>query len=187
MISELLEKNLKGFNYGNYIIKKIHLSLILMVLAGFLYLITEFYFVAFLEIILSILFFHALIIEAKKKFSKDFKRFLFIYGLFYLVIQIMWLNNFFVPMENRLDVGFLLIFILIVIAVVFSLLLKKNTVQAKVLSSNGKITVVETEFDLNSFTKGGKHVIETERKFKENTEIKVKIKKGIFGKSIEII
>ena len=99
----------------------------------------------------------------------------------------MWLNNFFVPEENRMDMGFLLIFILIVIALIFSIWLKKKTVKAIVLSSNGKITVVQTEFDLRSFTNGGKHIIETDKKFRENEEIEIKIKKSIFGKQIEII
>ena len=187
MISEFLEKNAKGFNYGNFIIQKIHLSLILMVLAGFLYLITDFIVIAVIQAVIALVFFYSLLIEIRKKFSQEFKYFVFIYGLFFLVVQTMWLNNFFIPEENRMDVGFLLIFVLIVIAVVFSIFLKKNFVKAIVLSSNGKITVIETEFDLRSFTKGGKHIIETEKKFKENQEIKVKIKKGIFGKKIEII
>ncbi len=187
MISEFLKKNLNEFNYGNFIVKKIHASLILMVLAGFLFYATEFKTILFLEIIFSLIFFHTLLIEAKKKFQKDFKYFLTLYGLFYLVVQAMWLNNFIVPKENRMDAGFFLIFILIAIAVGFSLLLKKKTVKAKVLSSNGKITVIETEFDLKSFTKGGKHIIKTKEKFNEGQEIKIKINKNFFGKKIQVI
>jgi len=186
MISELLKKNFKGFDYGNYIASKIQFSLILMVLTGFLSFIAEFKVIAVIELILSLVFFHSML-EAKKKFSNDFKYFLLVFGLVYIVVQLIWLNNVLIPIENRLDTGFALIFILIVIAVVFTVLIKKNSVKGKVISSNGKITVIETEFDLRSFNKAGKHLIETEKKFKENETVRIKIQKGLFGKKTEII
>jgi len=187
MISEFLEKNLKGFNYGNFIALKIQTSLILMAVISFAYFLIKLNTTIILQLILSVVFFHAILIETRKRFEKDFKYFLMVFVPIYLVIQIIWINNIIVPAQNRMDVGFLLIFILIVIAVVFSFLIKKNTVEAKVLSSNGKITVVETEFDLRSFNKGKKHIIETNKKIAEGKKIEIRIKKGIFGKSIEII
>lgn len=187
MISDFLEKNSKGFNYGNFIVKKIHAFLILMVLVGFAYFLVGLYVVVFFEAVFSIGLIYSLLIEARKKFPKDFKYFLLVYGLIYLVIQLMWINNLFLSEETRMDFGFLLIFVLIAITVFFSVLLKKNSVQATVLSSNGKITVVETEFDLRSFTKGGKHIIETGKKLQEESKIQIKIQKGIFGKRIEIL
>jgi uncharacterized membrane protein len=187
MIAEFFKKNLKGFNYGNFIVTKIQVSLVLMVLVAFIYFLIDFHAIVFLELIFSLVFFHALLIEARKKFPKDFKYFLLVFGLMYIVIQMIWINNTFIPIENRMDVGFLLIFFLIVVAVIFSVLLKKNEVEGKVICSNGKVTVIETEFDLRSFTKGGKYIIETQKQFKEGKKIKVKIKKSVFGKQIEII
>ncbi|MFH1663510.1 MAG: hypothetical protein ABH986_01725 [archaeon] len=186
MIAEFLQKNFNAFNYGNYIAAKIQLSIVLMVLTAFISFIAGFEAIAVIEGILSLVLFHSML-EAKKKFEKDFTLFLLVFGSVYIVVQLIWLNNFLIPAENRMDVGFLLIFILIVIAVAFSVLGKKNSVHGRVLSSNGKITVVETEFDLRSFTKGGKHLVETEKKFRENEAVKVRIKKSFLGKKIEII
>jgi hypothetical protein len=187
MISEFLEKNLQGFNLGNYIVMKIQITLILMLLVSFAFFLVETIVIVLVQVILSAIFFHAIIIEVKKKFSKDFKYFLLIFGVMYLVIQTVWISNLVLAPENNIDLGFALIFILIVMAVIFSVLLKRNEVEAKIISSNGKVTVIETEFDLMSFNKGGKHIIETEKKFKENSKVKIRIRKSIFGKKIEII
>ncbi len=186
MLKEFLKQNIKGFNYKNFIAMKIQLSLILMTLTGFTFFLTGFYFTASLEIIFSLVFFHSLT-EAKKEFTQDFKLFVLLFGSFYLIIQLIWLNQVIIPAENRIDFGFVLIFILVIITVIYTVLIKKNTIKGKVISSNGKVTVIETEFDLRSFTKGGKHIIETPQKFNEGTEIKIKIQKSIIGKHIEII
>ncbi len=185
MIKEFLEKNLKTFNYKNFIVTKIQVNLILMLLAGFAYYFAELNIIIFVQLILSIVFFHSLI-EVKKQFQ-EFNYFLLLFGSMYLVIQLMWINNLILPTENKMDLGFILIFILVVIAIVFSVLIKKNNTTGKVLSSNGTVTVIETEFDIKSLTKGEKHIIETTQKFKEGTKLKIRIKKSLFGKTVEII
>ncbi|MBU1120752.1 hypothetical protein KJ660_02640, partial [Candidatus Micrarchaeota archaeon] len=53
--------------------------------------------------------------------------------------------------------------------------------RGKILSSNGKITVIETGFDIKSFSKGGKQVFETKKKYREGEEAEIELKKGFFG------
>ncbi|MBU2099723.1 hypothetical protein KKG83_00705 [Candidatus Micrarchaeota archaeon] len=187
MISEFLKENFSGFNYGNFIVTKIQLTLILMLLTGFAFYFAEIPVIAAVQVILSAVFFHALLIEAKKKFSSDFKYFVLVFGSMYAVIQMVWIMDLILPPENRIDAGFGLIFVLVVVAVIFSVLLKKKETEAVILSSNGKVTVIETEFDLRSFNKGGKYIVETEKKFSEGKKVNVKIHKSFFGKKIELI
>ena len=187
MISEFLKENFPGFNFGNYVVAKIQIALILMLLTGFAFFLAEIYVIVLIQLILSVVFFHALLIEVKKKFSQDFRYFLLVFGTMYAVIQLVWISDLFLPAENRIDTGFALIFVLVVVVIIFSVLLKKKEVNATVLSSNGKITVIETEFDLRSFNKGGKYIVETEKKFGEGEKVKVKIRKSFFWKKIELI
>lgn len=181
MIEGFLEKRVQGFNSGNFLVLKLQITIILMLASVFSNFFLSFNYFLGIIALLSIYFLFVLLYEVRKKFRRDFKYFLIIFGGFFIFAQGGWIIQLFLLGAEKLNFSFLLLFFLIVFFVVVKLFLGKGFTKGKVLSSNGKITVVETVFDIKSFSNGGKHVFETKKKYREGEEVEIQFKKGFFG------
>jgi hypothetical protein len=134
------------------------------------------------------MYFFVLFFLVRKELKEQFYRFTLFFGVLWGFVQLAWFLEKNIKGTEKLNYLFGLLFFLVVFFIVFRLIAAKSHSTGTVLSSDGKITVVETEFDLMSFTKGGKHVIETPKKYAVGSKVKIKLSQsGLWKKKPEII
>jgi uncharacterized membrane protein len=176
LMKKLLEKE-------SIVILLLQVLLVLMLLIPFFQFFIGIIAVSIVEMLL-IAFFSFLLFECKKLFEKNFHKILVFFSVIAVIIQASWMVNAFFPEKNlKPEINFFLLILLIAFFVLFKLFNVKNFVVGRVLSSDGKITIVETSFDFFSSTKKGKHVIETTKIFKKGEKVKLKVVKSFFGKT----
>ncbi|MEW6294758.1 MAG: DUF2101 family protein [Candidatus Diapherotrites archaeon] len=177
----------KSFGKTNFAVLQLQVAVVLMLLALFFQDIVGVEFVAGVELILSVYFFFVLFM-ARKDFLGEWKLLALFFCVIYAIIQAYWISRYFVRgAEERINIAFFLLLALFAFVIFFRVLLGRGFVFGKVLSSDGRITVVETFFDVRTFSKGGRHVIETEKNFREGKKVKLKVKNAFFGMKIDSI
>src|SRR3989338_3333232 len=158
MIFEFLEKNVKDFDRKTFAVLLMQFLLIAMAallffrsyIDGMIFISVE---VAFLLVYAELLF-----IELGKVQKDGFWKYVLFFAGVAILLQLVCVAEFLNIGESSVQ---RLVFVLgafIVFAVAFRLFFGRNYTQGKVLTADGKIAVVETEFDLLSFTSTGKYI-----------------------------
>jgi len=181
------EDSEKNFGKTNFVVLQLQVAVILMLLALFFQYLVGIEWVAVAELVLSVYFFFVLL-WSRKDFLGEWNLLALFFCVIFAVIQFYWISSFFLrTAEERINVAFFLLLGLFAFIVFFRVFLGRGFVFGKVLSSDGRITVVETLFDVRNFSKGGRHVIDTKKKFRQGEKVKLKIKNAFFGTKIDSI
>ncbi|MFH1256140.1 MAG: DUF2101 family protein [Candidatus Diapherotrites archaeon] len=176
MLKAFLEKKFKDFDERSYVLIKLQVLIVAMLLALFLRGASFYAFIA-LEGILAAYYLFEIFVELRKLEKEDFGKYaLFFIGLF-LFIQGAWLPFVFVGgFRQVFALGISEIIGLLLFTVLFRLLLGRNYTYGKVVSSDGKIAVVETNYDLLAFTQKGRFVVDSAGKIEPGKKVKVAVK-----------
>lgn len=182
MFREFLERNVKDFNYRAFLIIKLQLLLFAMLIFIFAKPLMEFTLFVFGEVILAALYLYAIIIEFKSVEKAEYPKYLLFFSAILLFIQLSWIVPAFIGaniLTNYYFISFLLVALLL-FSFLFKIFFGRNYTLGRVLLSNEKSAVVETEFDLLSFTNGGKFIVENNKKRREGEQVKVAVKNLFF-------
>ncbi|MBI2598003.1 MAG: DUF2101 family protein [Candidatus Diapherotrites archaeon] len=135
----------------------------------------------FLEAILSLIFLKILFADLRKEITQEYKFVVYFFAPLFALIHLSWLAQKF--FGGTWGPHFFLAFILLVLAylVFFKAVFGRNYTMGKVLLSNEKMAVVETDFDIRAFVTAGKHIVETKKKLSEGTNAKISVKMGFLG------
>ncbi len=184
MLKEFLEKNVKDFNYRSFLIIELQLLILLMLLVLFLRNIVDFYFFAATELILSGTYLYIILFQLKEEIKEEFNKYLIFFLAIWVFVQSVWLMSAFFIKDFFFQYIFFIaaLIALILFVLLFNLFLGRNYTEGKVLLSNDKIAIVETQFDLLSFTNAGKYLVETDRKRNKGATVKVKIRNLLFSR-----
>lgn len=144
----------------------------------------EGFFAAFaaLQAALVIVYLLALFVFVRKHYAKEFWK----YALFFVVLAVFvnsaWIVRFFGAKKATEYTNYFLLIVaaMLVFVLLFRLLLGKRHATGKVLFSEGGTAVVQTDFDLLSFTNAGKYVVKTKKKLKKGQTVKLKTGVGLF-------
>ncbi|MFH1752123.1 MAG: DUF2101 family protein [archaeon] len=110
-----------------------------------------------------------------------------IYFAFFFVLMVLtdlaWAGNFLLQSLSIFNYYYLIAVTagLLVFIGFLRFAVKKNYCKGKVVLSDDKTAVIETDYDLTSFVKAGKFVVKTNKKLKVGATVKLKIKQGIFS------
>ena len=174
LLRKFLEQNFEGFSYRSFIIIQLQALLVLMVLLLFVRFSEFGWIVPAGEVLLSALYLFVMFAEAGKEFAKEFTQ----YAVFFLgmlvFVQAAWIMQGFFGENEGMQYFVILLALLLAFVVCFRAVFGRKYVPAKVLLSDGEIAVVETRYDLLSFTNAGRHIVHTERKYAKGAEVKLK-------------
>ncbi len=184
MFSKILEK-FPGYNYGNLLVLELQILIFLMLLGVILKFFVDFFLFFIFNGIIVLLFLFLLFFKIGKEFKEDFVFFAIFFGFIALLIQAIWvLHHIIEESTARIDSFFYILLIIMAFFVFYKALVGRKAIIGKVISSDGKITVVETKFDIKTFNKGGRYVIESSKKFKVGEKVKIKISSSFFGTKV---
>jgi uncharacterized membrane protein len=183
MLKEFLEKNTKNFNYSNYVFAKIQVLIFLMLLALFL---KEVFFeaMAVIEALLITGYAYAVWEMLKHVKKEDFKAYAVFFSGILFFVQGIWVIPIFIANGFIAQYYFLftLLILLLVFVLAFSIFFGRKYTIGKVVSSTGKKAVVQTDFDLRSFTLGGEFIVEETEKHRGGEKVKIERQKGFSGR-----
>lgn len=135
-----------------------------------------------IEIVLSIVFLKILLIDLKKETKSEHKYSVYFFMPLFVLIQFSWLLQPIFLEQNNLLYFFGFIITIFLYVIFFRVAFGRPYTHAKVLLSDNKMAVVETDFDIRSFSVAGKHIIKTDKKIAAGKTIKVQLKTSFFGK-----
>ncbi|MFH1224471.1 MAG: DUF2101 family protein [Candidatus Diapherotrites archaeon] len=175
MLREFLQENFEGFSWRSFIIIQLQALLVLMVLLLFARFSEFGWLVPAGEVLLSALYLYIVFAQVRDEFAKEFTQ----YAIFFLgmlvFVQAAWIMQ---GIFGEGEAGYyqfaLLLALLLVFVVCFRMVFGRKYVPAKVLLSDGELAVVETRYDLLSFTNAGRHIVHAERKYAKGAEVKLK-------------
>ena len=179
----MLEKifpQITELNSRSLSVLKLQIILILLLLNGFVY--SFFSVPAFYAQIVFNLLYLKVFFKALNDFRKDRNVFIAFFLFLLLAAQSVFLMNFF-KIQLLFASTYLIPFLvfLLILIFFFKMFYSKKFIEARVLLSDEKLAVIETELDLNSLTVSGKFIVKSNKKFKKGRKVKVAVKKGFFS------
>lgn len=113
--------------------------------------------------------------KSREVFGRDFAKYFLFFAVIFVFIEAFWYSQFFFSgsVFERYYSFILLLLAFFAFVFLFRLLLGRNYSNAKVLLSGNGIAVLETDFDLLSFSLKGRHVINCGKKLKPNSLVKI--------------
>lgn len=183
MFREFFEKNSVDFNYGNFLVVKLQVLLVLMLLVIFLQFVLGSVWIGVIEGPLVLGYLYVLFREIRGEFAGEFKSYLVFFGIVLVFVQASWiLLIVFSDLLERVNFFFYLLGGLMIFLFLFRLVFRKEEVSGKVLLSGEGLAVVELKYDLISMVKGGKFVVGSKKKYKKGEKVKVELRKGFWKK-----
>jgi uncharacterized membrane protein len=180
MIFQFLEKNVEGFSRKTFAV--LLMQLLLIAMAAMLFFRGYIDFVIFIAIELCLLLVYAelLFIELRKTLAEGFWKYVLFFAGIAAIIQIAWVVDFMALDGGTLQRFVYVLVVFVVFVVGFRFVFGRNYTTGKVLIADGDMAVVETEFDLLSFTSAGKYIVEN-TSAKRGQKVKVEIKGILFS------
>lgn len=162
----------------NFLILQLQLLIVLILLSGFLLSFIDFSVFLAIELIIGAYFLFLLFFQTKKEFQKQFNYFLLFFGVLFVLVELSWIVQKIIPAENenQLNALFGLLFAIIAFSILFRTIFAKKSIKARIVMSEKNSAVIETDFDIFSFTKAGKYIIETNKPYPTGKEVKVQLK-----------
>lgn len=185
LLREFLERNTEGFNYRGYLVAKLQFLIVAMLLASFLRIFVPWAYAVVAEIALSACYFFVLLKEVRADVGKEFAAYAIFFGALWLFIGLSWAAQFFALTIANAQYFLLLLIALVLFVVLFRVFFGRNYTKGRVLLAGNGIAVVETGFDLLSFSNAGRHIVETVRSYAKGDGIR--LKKGFFSKKYRAI
>jgi len=188
LIEKFLEKNVSNFSHRTYLVYKMQLLLLLIIAGVFLKFLIPYELFLIAELILIVVLLYELATEGREEFREDFSAYLYFFVGLIIIAQLSWLGPVFaIDLSGMSFFFFALIILLFIFMAVFWIVFRRNYGFGKVVMSDGENCLVETEFDLRSWTVAKKHEIKSGVKFSKGERVKLRLKRGLFGpKPIEI-
>ena len=181
MITAFLEKHVKKFNRKTFAVMLLQMLLIAM--AGILF--SKSYLpnsaFVFLEFVVVFAYAKILFSDLRTAQKKEFWKYALFFGGTALIIQSAWLIDILdIGMSPFSRFGIVLGAFLLFIAGFRVIYGRKYTAGVVVLSDES-IAVVETEFDLLSFTNAGRHIVEAGKQSREGQKVRVAVDGFLFA------
>ena len=173
MITAFLEKHVKKFNRKTFAVMLLQMLLIAM--AGILF--SKSYLpnsaFVFLEFVVVFAYAKILFSDLRTAQKKEFWKYALFFGGTALIIQATWLLEIVeIGISPFQKFGVVLAAFLIFV-VGFRVIYGRKYTEGIVVLSDADVAVVETEFDLLSFTNAGRHVVESGKPYKKGQKVRV--------------
>jgi len=173
MITSFLEKNVKNFNRKTFAV--ILLQLLLIAMAGILFSKSYIPLTIFVlaEILVAAAYAKILFSDLRKIQEKEFWKYALFFGGTAAIIQAAWLFDVVEIGISPFQEFAVVLAAFLVFVVGFRIIYGRKYTEGIVVLSDAEMAVVETEFDLLSFTNAGKHVVESDRPYKKGQKVRV--------------
>ena len=174
--------NENKFFSQNFLVLQLQIMLLLIIFSGFLLQFIDFGIFLLIEIIIAAYFWFLLLKPIKNKFNEQFKYFLLFFGIIFVLVELSWVIQKTIPAsnENQLNALFALLFIMVVFAVFYRIVFGRKPLNARIIMSEKNSAVIETDFDIFSFTKAGKYIVEAGKAYPAGKDVKVLLKTAFF-------
>ncbi|MDO8538773.1 MAG: DUF2101 family protein [archaeon] len=162
----------------NFLILQLQLLVVVILLSGFLLNFVDFSIFLAVEAVLAIYFLFLLFFQIRKEFKEQFNYFLLFFGVLFLLVELSWIIQKIIPAEDetQLNALFGLLFVIIAFSIIYRVIFAKKTIKARIVMSENNSAVVKTDFDIFSFTKAGKHIVEAKKSYPTGKEVEVELK-----------
>lgn len=164
-------------------IVKMQALLFAVLAAAVLRLFVGFGFFIGLNAVVSVAYFYVLLTAVRRETGSEFRHHLLFFAVLWLVLQALWVAQAALPATQQYAAFVVIVAALMGLVLGFRAVLGRDYTVGRVVMCDmaAKTAVVETEFDLRSFTNAGKHVVECPKRCAKGERVKVGLRFGYLG------
>jgi uncharacterized membrane protein len=136
-----------------------------------------------LGVMFGLTFIFILVVLTPREFKEDYLPVGIFFGVIFALVELAWLTALYIPTTSeRNNIFILILFVMIFFIILFKLLFSRDYTYGTVLVSDSEHAAVEVKFDIRTGMPGGIYIVETPKKLKKGSRVKVRIEKHFFGK-----
>lgn len=135
---------------------------------------------AVLDIALSAYYFFVLLVEVRNA-AEGWKYYVVFFSGFWAVLQGVWVVQLMLPLAVQHIALVAALALLLAFLLGFRIVCGRGHTTGRVLVCQGSTAVVETDFDIRTFTRAGKHIVDCGKQCKPGQVVKLGLAYGLLG------